>query len=227
MKRLKNRQAFSALNGCLSLWNASRWWVWRRPTVGSRGRKKRFLYFYLYCVIELNPFYYSICTFNQLHFLAGTWTWVPMFFGSLFANTAWELYGDIDRLELYPGLHAEVHQVIRCYCFGMPFTFTVCQYVNMSDWLVIRPWWSSSYHWFHWWVFRVIICLLLSLNLPFFVTIEDATAWGCSDVAREPDNKAFGGHSEATLPFPSEPGMNPALACLSAAFRKRPYLRAW
>ena len=61
------------------------------------------------------------------------------------------------------------------------------QYVYLSDWLMIGPCWS--YHWFHCWVFRVIICLLRSLNLPFFVTVENATAWGwCSDVAREPDH---------------------------------------
>ena len=37
------------------------------------------------------------------------------------------------------------------------------------------------------------IGVLLSLNLPFFVIVENAIAWGCSDsdVAREPDNKGF------------------------------------
>ena len=48
------------------------------------------------------------------------------------ANTARELYGDIDRLELYPGLYAEGHQVIRYYCFGMLFTFIVCLSVRLT-----------------------------------------------------------------------------------------------
>ena len=68
------------------------------------------------------------------------------------ANAARELYGDIDRLELYPGLHAEGHHgdsfgkqesntvdstsAVRimdsCYCCGMPFIFTVCLSVGLT-----------------------------------------------------------------------------------------------
>ena len=125
MRRLKNRQAFSALEGYLSLWNVSRWWVWRKPALGSRAKTdlKLTKKGSLPVLCELNPFDYSICTLNQFHSWLDlkAWTWVPMFLalrsplmrtrtGKAFksfedwkadpciANTARELYGDIDRL---------------------------------------------------------------------------------------------------------------------------------
>jgi hypothetical protein len=41
-----------------------------------------------------------------------------------------------------------------------------------------------------------LLPFLLSFQFFFFSIVETATPWGYSDVARDPNNKAFGGHSE-------------------------------
>ena len=135
-------------------------------------------------------------------------------------NAARRLYGDIDRLELYPGLHAEGHAEDG---FGQKYD-NVCILTVLNGLLfdaIALVWPFALFH-------AVILSnknnyrcrsveiqvlplnSLVELLFPHFCfycrftviiffygfTAENVTPWGYSDVARDYRNKSFGGHSK-------------------------------
>jgi len=124
---------------------------------------------------------WNICTMNEFR------TWLGLGpFNSFeewnanpdIANAARKLYGDIDRLELYPGLHAEGHVEDG---FGQQYNPLRVSTVRNGL------------------LFDAITLVRSDPALTTEFTVENATQWGYSDVAREHDNRAFGGHIHKLL----------------------------
>ncbi|KAF9465861.1 heme peroxidase [Collybia nuda] len=96
------------------------------------------------------------------------------------ADAAKELYGDINCLELYPGLHAEGRNGDS---FGK--TYPLSRVDTMRNGLLLDA---------------IALILPVSIILAYPATIvENATEWGINDVARDHHNRAFGGHIHKIL----------------------------
>jgi len=95
------------------------------------------------------------------------------------ANAARELYGDIDKLELYPGLHAEGHAED-----GFEQKYNNLRVSTVRNGLL----------------FDAIALIRGDPGLTTKFSPESVTPWGYADAARDPvTNKSFGGHMHKLL----------------------------
>jgi hypothetical protein len=124
---------------------------------------------------------WNICTLNEFRTWLGLepfksfedWNAYPEI-----ADAARDLYGHIDKLELYPGLHAEGHSEDG---FGQQYNRLRVHTVRNGL------------------LFDAIALIRGDPGLTTEFNIDNATSWGYSDVARDPGNKAFGGHVHKLL----------------------------
>ncbi|KAF9465862.1 heme peroxidase [Collybia nuda] len=124
---------------------------------------------------------WNICTLNEFRSWLGLlpftsfedWNAAPEI-----AHAARELYGNIDRLELYPGLHAEGRNGD-----GFGKRYPLLRVDTMRNGLLLDA----------------VSLIRGDPHLTTYFTLENATEWGFNDVARDHHNKAFGGHIHKIL----------------------------